>query len=62
MTEARAAATLFGGVALLERAVAYTLGQLQAVSAAVLPRSTPCQAWDVRELLVHMDDSLATMQ
>jgi uncharacterized protein (TIGR03086 family) len=62
MTEARAAATLFGGVALLERAVGYTLGQLQAVSAAALARATPCQGWDLRELLVHMDDSLATMQ
>ena len=62
MTEARAAAALFGGVALLERAVGYTLGQLQAVTLAALPRATPCQGWDLRALLAHMDDSLAAMQ
>jgi uncharacterized protein (TIGR03083 family) len=62
MTEARAAAALFGGVALLERAVGYTLGQLQDVTEAALPRPTPCQRWDLRALLGHMDDSLAAMQ
>jgi uncharacterized protein (TIGR03086 family) len=62
MTEARAAAALFGGVALLERAVGYSLGQIQAVTAATLPRPTPCRRWDLRALLQHMDDSLATMQ
>jgi uncharacterized protein (TIGR03083 family) len=62
MTEARTAAALFGGVALLERAVGYTLGQLQAVTEAALPRPTPCLRWDLRALLGHMDDSLATMQ
>ena len=62
MTEARAAAALFGGVALLERAVGYTLGQLQAVTPATLPRATPCQGWDLRALLAHMDDSLTAMQ
>ena len=62
MTEARAAAALFGGVALLERAVGYALGQLQAVTEAALPRPTPCHRWDLRALLEHMDDSLATMQ
>jgi uncharacterized protein (TIGR03086 family) len=62
MTEARAAAALFGGVALLERAVGYTLGQLQAVTPAALPRATPCQGWDLRMLLAHMEDSLAAMQ
>ncbi|HEX4061055.1 MAG TPA: TIGR03086 family metal-binding protein [Streptosporangiaceae bacterium] len=62
MTEARAAAALFGGVALLERAVGYALGQLQAVTEAALPGPTPCQRWDLRALLGHMDDSLAAMQ
>jgi uncharacterized protein (TIGR03086 family) len=61
MTPARPAASLFGGVALLERAVGYTLGQLQAVTTAALPRPTPCGQWDLRALLVHMDDSLAAM-
>jgi uncharacterized protein (TIGR03086 family) len=62
MTAAQPAASLSGGVALLERAVSYTLGQLQAVTSAALPRPTPCHQWDLRALLVHMDDSLAAMQ
>jgi uncharacterized protein (TIGR03083 family) len=62
MTAARPAASLFGGVALLERAVSYTLGQLQAVTPAALARPTPCRQWDLRALLAHMDDSLAAMQ
>jgi uncharacterized protein (TIGR03086 family) len=61
MTAARAAAELFGGVALLERAVGYTLGQLQAVTPAALPRATPCPEWSLRALLEHMEDSLAAM-
>ena len=61
MTAARAAAALFGGVALLERAVGYTLGQLAAVTPAALSRATPCPGWDLRALLGHMDDSLAAM-
>jgi uncharacterized protein (TIGR03086 family) len=62
VTAARAAAALFGGMALLERAVTYTLGQLQLVTPAALARPTPCELWDLRALLVHMEDSLATMQ
>lgn len=62
MTGARTAEALFGGVALLERAVYYTLGQLQAVTPAALPRATPCQGWNLRALLEHMNDSLAAMQ
>jgi uncharacterized protein (TIGR03086 family) len=61
MTEPRPAATLSGGVALLERAVGYTLGQLHAVTTADLSRPTPCAGWDLRELLEHMDDSLAAV-
>lgn len=61
MTAARAAAELFGGVALLERAVGYTLGQLQAVTPAALARATPCPDWDLRALLTHMEDSLLAM-
>ena len=61
MTEPRPAATLSGGVALLERAVGYTLGQLHAVTTADLSRPTPCACWDLRELLEHMDDSLAAV-
>jgi uncharacterized protein (TIGR03086 family) len=62
MTEARAATTLFGGVALLERAVSYTLGQLGLVNLASLARPTPCGDWDLRALLGHMNDSLVALQ
>ncbi|HEY3735307.1 MAG TPA: TIGR03086 family metal-binding protein [Streptosporangiaceae bacterium] len=61
MTEARAATTLFGGVALLERAVSYTLGPLGLVTPALLSRRTPCREWDLRTLLAHMSDSLAAL-
>jgi len=62
VTAARTAAALFGGMALLERAVSYTLGQLQCVTPAALTRPTPCLQWNLRALLGHMDDSLAAMQ
>ena len=61
MTGARRAATLSGGVALLERAVGYTLGQLHAITSADLSRPTPCPRWNLRGLLEHMDDSLAAL-
>jgi uncharacterized protein (TIGR03086 family) len=54
----RATAALIGGVALLERAIGYALGGLELVTPETLRRATPCAAWDVRELLVHMADSL----
>ena len=62
MTGARPAAALSGGVALLERALCYALGQLHAVTSADLARPTPCPEWDLRGLLLHMDDSLIALQ
>jgi uncharacterized protein (TIGR03086 family) len=55
------AATLSGGVALLERAVGYALGQLHVVTMADLSRPTPCADWDLGGLLLHLDDSLAAL-
>src|SRR4051812_3508278 len=60
MTES--AATLVGGTALLERAVGYTLGALRLVTPDSLANPTPCTAWDLRDLLAHMNDSLAAVQ
>lgn len=62
MTGTRPAATLAGGVALLERALCYALGQLHAVTSADLARPTPCSEWDLRGLLLHMDNSLIALQ
>ncbi|HEY2578426.1 MAG TPA: TIGR03086 family metal-binding protein [Streptosporangiaceae bacterium] len=62
MTEAQAAATLSGGVALLERAISYSLCQLNGVTTATLSRPTPCTQWDLAALLVHVTDSLAALQ
>jgi uncharacterized protein (TIGR03086 family) len=62
MTESRPATPAIGGVALLERAIGYTLGTLHMVTTAALSHRTPCPEWDVRALLVHMHDSLVALQ
>lgn len=49
-------------VALLERAVTYTLGCLHAVTPDVLPSPTPCHEWDLRTLLWHLSDSLTALR
>jgi uncharacterized protein (TIGR03086 family) len=61
MSHERATAALIGGVGLLERAINYTLGSLRAVTPDALSRSTPCSDWDLRDLLAHMNDSLAAL-
>jgi uncharacterized protein (TIGR03086 family) len=61
MTAAVAARALTGGVALLERAMGYTLGGLVLVTPDALSRPTPCRRWDLRDLLLHMNDSLQTL-
>jgi uncharacterized protein (TIGR03086 family) len=52
---------VLGGVELLERAISYTHGSLQLVSADELTRPTPCRGWDLRDLLEHMADSLVAL-
>lgn len=46
------------GLALLERAIGYTRGQLQAVTPPMLSLPTPCADWSLASLLDHMADSL----
>lgn len=60
MTDSATAPQL-GGVALLERALGYTLGSLHLVTPAAMPRATPCREWDLRALLAHMNDSLLAL-
>jgi uncharacterized protein (TIGR03086 family) len=50
-----------GGIALLERAVNYLLGNLLLVTPDALARPTPCMGWDLRALLTHLDDSLGAL-
>ncbi len=50
-----------GGIALLERAITYTLGGLRQVTPESLVRPTPCAGWNLRDLLAHLDDSLLAL-
>jgi uncharacterized protein (TIGR03086 family) len=61
MTRSGKAARRVGGVELLERAIAYALGAVQGVTPSLLEAPTPCRDWDLRELLHHVDDSLAAL-
>lgn len=45
-------------VELLDRALAYTRVTLHDVTDADLPRRTPCERWDLGQLLAHMEDAL----
>jgi uncharacterized protein (TIGR03086 family) len=49
------------GVDLLERAITYTLGSLRDVPREALALPTPCRDWDLRALLVHVNDSLLAL-
>jgi uncharacterized protein (TIGR03086 family) len=56
-----ALAALRGGIVLLERAVDYALGSLDAAAAADLTSPTPCAGWDLGALLDHVNDSLLAL-
>jgi uncharacterized protein (TIGR03086 family) len=47
------------GAALLERAIGYTRASLLLAAGADLGSRTPCERWDLLDLLRHMDDGLA---
>jgi uncharacterized protein (TIGR03086 family) len=53
---------LAAGVAVLERSISYALGSLSLVTPALLDRPTPCRRWELRDLLLHLDDSMAALQ
>ena len=50
--------TLGGSVGLLDQALAYTCARLSGVRDDRLHRRTPCAAWDLADLLAHMEDAL----
>ncbi|MGH8827959.1 MAG: maleylpyruvate isomerase N-terminal domain-containing protein, partial [Jiangellaceae bacterium] len=56
-----AEAPLVGALGLLERAIGHTRGCLQLVTDHDWAQPTPCRDWDLHALLIHMNDSLATM-
>jgi uncharacterized protein (TIGR03086 family) len=41
--------------------MAYTLGSLLLVTPGAMSNRTPCAEWDLRALLLHMNDSLLTL-
>jgi len=47
--------------ALLDRAIAYTLGAVHSVTPERLSAPTPCAQWDLRALLIHVADSLEAL-
>ncbi|HWM73072.1 MAG TPA: TIGR03086 family metal-binding protein [Nocardioides sp.] len=51
-------APLDPAVELLDRALSYTRVILHEVTDADLPRRTPCERWDLGQLLAHMEDAL----
>jgi uncharacterized protein (TIGR03086 family) len=61
MNAGRTATVVTGGVALLERAMGYTLGSLLLVTPEAMSHATPCSDWDLRALLSHMNESLLTL-
>lgn len=60
-TRPASAPSPWSGVELLDRAIAYTRGSLALVTNDLMSAPTPCAGWDLRALLRHMDDSLASL-
>ncbi|MFA1545296.1 maleylpyruvate isomerase family mycothiol-dependent enzyme [Actinomadura chokoriensis] len=49
------------GVRLLDRAVGYALTAVQGITPRMFARRTPCAAWDLEMLVLHLADSLAAL-
>src|SRR4029450_13715388 len=61
MTDAQTRAVPADALGLLEAAISYALGAVQAVTPPRLPGPTPCVEWDLRPLLHHLDDAVDTL-
>ncbi|WP_163510728.1 TIGR03086 family metal-binding protein [Fodinicola acaciae] len=62
MTVAYPAAELAYGIGLLERALSYALGTVRDLAGDPLIGPTPCQRWNLRQLVCHLNESLAALQ
>jgi len=61
MTLQPGATPVVAGTELLERALGFTRGALSLVRPDRMDAPTPCARWRLRDLLEHMDDSLAAL-
>jgi uncharacterized protein (TIGR03086 family) len=50
-----------GDTAAFRQALRYALAAARQVTPELMPRPTPCRAWDLRMLLLHATDSLAAL-
>ncbi|MEV0661651.1 TIGR03086 family metal-binding protein [Actinomadura luteofluorescens] len=56
-----ASAPLRSNARILERSIGFLLTAVQPVTRPMLTRPTPCAAWDLAMLLLHVGDSLAAV-
>jgi uncharacterized protein (TIGR03086 family) len=61
MTDAQTRAVPADALGLLQAAIGYALGAVQAVTPPLLPGPTPCVEWDLRTLLHHLNDAVDTL-
>jgi uncharacterized protein (TIGR03086 family) len=61
MTQPASAAWTAEAAQLLEPSISYALGAVLAVTPELLSCPTPCREWDLRMLLRHASESLATL-
>jgi uncharacterized protein (TIGR03086 family) len=61
MTQPAPAAWPAEGARLVEPSISYALGAVVAITPELLSRRTPCRDWDLRMLLRHASESLATI-
>ncbi len=61
MIDGEATAEPTGAFGLLESAIGYALGAVQAVTPQLLHGPTPCAEWDLGTLLHHLNDALEVL-
>lgn len=61
MERTTAGTSPWGGPELLERAIGYLRWSLTSVTDDAMAATTPCAEWDLRMLLLHVDDSMRSL-